>query len=295
MIINYINSTLKQLWKNRFFTVVNLMSLSVAFFIAYIVLAYLLFQFSFDKNHEKRDQIFLVQSYLTDFQKSRMRTSYQLGESITQTFPEVQASTRYFHHFRAKVQHMDEDIRAYNFYAADENIFDFFNIPILHQSSAEGLLADRNNILLSQKISKRYFGEEDPIGKTITVKYNGEKHVFTVKAVFYDLPENSSFQPDYLVNINISLDALRLYNNEKDKNAIKTNWSRRDYYTYLLLNKEADGNHLEKKLKGFIAHRSDSVKNTELKLIPLATLYQDLFMEYEVIIILLILGCWWFL
>jgi len=290
MIKSYISTALRNLWKNQFFTSVNIIGLSVALFIAFNVLVFVLYQFSFDKQHIKRDRIFLAQSYLTEFQKTRFRTAYLVAQALKDDYPEIEEAMRYAQLRSIKIEYKDEYVRASNFYAADDNIFKVFSIPLIDDVDAANLLTDINSLLISERIAKNLFGEKNPIGKTVKVRIKGKERVLTVRAVFKNVPENSTFKPNYLCHIDLSLDGLGKYSSEKTAADIKNNWGRRDWYTFVLLADKGSEQVLSEKLSGFISSYAGVNIKTELQLHPFSSFYSDYYISYDILYMLIVLG-----
>lgn len=290
MIRSYISIALHNLWKNRFFTSVNIIGLSVALFIAFNVLVYVLYQFSFDKQHDKRNRIFLVQSYLKEFQVTEFGTAYPVAQALKNDFPEIENVTRYNNVWRTKVELNNEYIKARNFFAVDDNIFDVFSIPLVGRINAKGLLSEKNSLLISEKIAAKFFGDKNPIGESIKAQINDEQIVFTIKAVFKDVPVNSTFRPDYLSNIDVSFDGLNKYSPDESKSDMKASWNRRNWRTYVLLDKNHNSQDLSDKLDGFILRNGGENIKTELRLHSFANLHNDYYISYDILIILIVLG-----
>lgn len=290
MILNYILSAFKHLWKNRFFTGVNLIGLSVALFIAYNALVYLLFQFSFNQHHEKIDRIYLVESYLTDFQMSRSRVAYKVAQALSDEFPGIATTTKYSLLQRTKVEHNKEIFSANEFYAVDVNIFDVFSIPLVTKLDTKEILADKSAILISEEMAKKYFGDNNPVGESLKVNIKNGQLVFIVKAVFKDCPLNSTFRPSYMVNQENAFYFLEPYGDEKDKQDIMDNWARRDWFTYILLSPNANIDQLNSKLEGFLSRVVGKDLKIELQIHSYKELYIDYYIDYEVLYVLLILA-----
>ena len=290
IIKNYISIALRNLWKNRFFTAVNVIGLSVAFFIAFNVLVYLLYQFSFDKQHVNRDRVFLVQSYLEEFETLKFGTAYPVAQALTDDFPEIEQVTRYNYIWSAKIEFNNEYVRASNFFAADDNIFEVFTLPLVNNQNPKGLLSDINSLIISEKIAKTLFGNKNPVGESVKVQVKGNKTVFTITGVLKNTPTNSTFRPNYLANIDISLDGLNKYSSEESKTDMKESWYRRNWYTFILISAKSNHNNIKEKLPGLIErHGGENIK-TELRLHSYASMHNDYYISYETLYVLLVLG-----
>jgi len=290
IIRNYISVALHNLWKNRFFTAVNIVGLSVAFFIAFNVLAYLLYQFSFDKHHTKRDRVFLVQSYLKEFETLKHGTAYPVAQALKDDFPEIEQVTRYNYIWSVKIEFNNEYVRASNFFAADDNIFEVFTLPLVNQKNPNGLLKDKNSLVISEKIAKILFGDNNPVGKSVKTQIKGTNFVFTITGVLKNTPANSTFRPNYLANIDVSFDALNKYSPEENKTDMKESWNRRNWYTFILLSERSSPNNIQEKLPNFIERHGGKNVKTDIRLHSYASLHNDYYISYETLYVLLVLG-----
>ncbi|MGB8491889.1 MAG: ABC transporter permease [Bacteroidales bacterium] len=90
--------------------------------------------------------------------------------------------------------------------ATDSEVFDIFTLPLIESSSDQNLLDDPNSIVLSGELAKKIFRDKDPVGQEIAAIVNNEEHVFVVKAIFKDIPKNSTFRAQCLVNTRWSIE-----------------------------------------------------------------------------------------
>lgn len=290
MINNYIITALKQFWQNRVYTLIILLGWSVALFVAYNTLVFVLFQFSFDKQHEHRDRTYIIQTHLKDFQLSKFRTPYLLSDALKNEIPEIEKVTRYGLLYRAKLNLGEEVIRINNIFAADENIFDVFHLPMKNNRSPKGLLTQKNSILISEKMANKFFGDEEVIGKNLTIILEGKEFVFTITGVFQNTPHNSTFRPEFLTNIDASVNGVFVYSNEKTKEDIKENWGQRDWYTYIVLPKDHDAVATQNKLADLATKYLPEKAEIEWRLESLSSMHVDYYLDFTILYILLIMG-----
>ncbi|MBL7856602.1 MAG: ABC transporter permease [Cyclobacteriaceae bacterium] len=209
MLLNYLKLSLRLLTRNPFFTMINVVGLSVG-----IAVFFILWQFS---RHElKSDQqwkdwqriarigIFLEWSDDGKSWDSEIHgiTSPPIPVQIAVDFPELESYTRILdrHHFSNELSglatdiivsyensnHAEIKILEEKVVMADVNLFEFFSIPLLKGDAAH-VLKEGNAIVVSQAIAQKYFGQEEPLGKLVSI--NKQPHIVT--GVFQDLPSNT--------------------------------------------------------------------------------------------------------
>jgi len=290
MIRNYLKTAFTQFWRNRIYTLIILLGWSVALFVAYNALVYAVFQFSFDKQHDKRDRTFIVQTYLSDFQTSRFRTPFLLSDALKNDIPEIEEVCRYSRLYSAKVIKDEESIRIRNIYAVDESIFNVFHLPLQNKQSHKGLLQKKNSIILSEKMAHKFFGNKEVIGKNIKITLKGKEFVFDITGILQNTPYNSSFRPEFLTNIEVSADEVYKYSHEETVDDIKNNWGRRDHYTYVLLPQNFHLEDVQAKVTNLETKYLPEKANIEWNLRSFASLHQDYYLDFTTLYILIIIG-----
>lgn len=200
MFKNYLLLTLRNLGKNSFLVLINLVGLGLA--LAICITAYFNYKYNADFNtfHENYDNIYKI-SITKEIQGRQQEygiTTYILGEKVEQDIPQIKemvCTTRSYspvkrgeHIYRKSVNYVDD------------NFFDVFTLTMIKGS--QEALKDKGNILINDKLAAVYFGDEDPVGKIIFVfNDNNEETTFMVAGVFEALPLNSSFCFETLTHI----------------------------------------------------------------------------------------------
>lgn len=224
--------------KHKVFSFVNIIGLSVSMAVCLVITNYILFEKSYDLFHENNADIYRV-SYSRfidgEFQYSKAQVYPAVGEKLKESIPEVKEYTRIF-----DVTSQNEAVLSINveesqniftessIYAVDSSFLKIFTIP-LTSGDPETALYNPNGFLLSESIAKKFFGDEDPIGKTIHWKDMGE---WQVTGVFPDLPENSHMKFDILTSWMPPYGERSLWN-----------WD--GFYTYILLASGSDYSKIE--------------------------------------------------
>jgi putative ABC transport system permease protein len=236
MLKNNLRISLRFLNKNKLFTAINTLGLSIALAASFIILLYVINELSYDHCHNKHKRIYRILVNHTYSKNPFSSTPYVLATSLKEEFPQIEkiAWFTYFYN-NIKLKLNGEFIPIYPVIATDPDIFDIFTIPLIMGSSHENLLDDKNSIILSRKQAEKFFPGQNPVGKEIIGSINNEEYNFTVKAVFEDIPENSTLKANCFINIQWSID-------EENKtpgitNADK-NWNSCYGFTWILVSED---------------------------------------------------------
>ncbi|MCK4855557.1 MAG: ABC transporter permease, partial [Bacteroidales bacterium] len=193
MFANYLKVTLRNLARNLFFVIINIITLGLALSIA--IVAYLNHKYDadWDKSHVLANEIYKVNftREIQGRQQAYGASPIPVGNFIGENISGVEAVIRFTGTSSPLKLGLNNFSRSIGY--ADPGFMDLFTFPIV-KGSAEAF-KDRQNILIDETIASAYFGEEDPIGKIISIfNDQGEEFTYTVGAVFEDLPLNTSFQ-----------------------------------------------------------------------------------------------------
>ncbi len=205
MFTNYLKVTLRNLARNLLFVIINIIALGLALSIA--IVAYLNHKYDsdWDKSHVMAEEIYKVNftHEIQGRQQSYGATPIPVGNFIGENISGVEAVIRF--HGTSSPLKLGLNNFSRNIGYADPGFMDLFTFPIV-KGSAEAF-KDRQNILIDETIASAYFGEEDPVGKIMSIfNDNGEEFTYTVGAVFEDLPLNTSFQFRVLTQFDNYLD-----------------------------------------------------------------------------------------
>ena len=132
--------------------------------------------------------------------------------------------------------------------ATNSDIFDIFTLPLIYGSSEKNLLDDLNSIFLSHNQAEKLFPGQNPVGKEIVGSVNNEDQVFMIHGVFKDLPENSTFRAQCLVNSRWTLDPINKAFNITNADV---NWTMNFWITWVKLSKGCDIKAIENQFRAF--------------------------------------------
>lgn len=241
MIRNYLLLAIKHLRKQKAFSFINILGLTVGITCCFMIFLFILNELSYDSFHKNEKNIYRVVR-VGNNNGERREVPYlspPYGPALLNDYPDaVEAETRVMR---------DNDLISYNnvsfneknVYLADKNFFEFFNFPLTKGSPAT-VLKDPNSIVLTETSAKKYFGNHDPIGKIL--QFNKDQQL-KVTGVCKDVPVNSHLQFDMV----IPLELLRPMQPDWF-----TQWPNNGLFTYVQLNPSVDPKQLEKNFPAFM-------------------------------------------
>jgi len=221
MLKNYLKIALRHFKKNKLYSFVNLIGLTVGLVACMLIGIYVWNEVTYDRFHEKADRIakvYMEYQHAGTLNKTDV-TGTKVGPQFKRTFPQIASYVRTLKSslsLSSGLQTFEENRVLY----ADADFFHIFSFPLLQGNPATALDAP-HKIVLTSAAAKKYFGNEDPIGKTL--RLNGGNKAYEVTGITKEAPLNSQVQYDVLISFS-SLSAA--------KNEI---WNTANYQTYLLL------------------------------------------------------------
>ncbi len=262
MFRNYFKIAWRNLWKNKIFSLINVGGLAIGLGCSLLLIVYINFQLSFDKFHSKADRIVrVIMAYSVNGSsgKGNFTSAYVLPR-FKNTFPEIEDGVRILHEARI-VRYKQKTFNEKGFLFADPGFFKIFDFKLL-KGNASGVLANPYTLVLTESAAKKYFGNEDPIGRTML---EGEaKTPFTVSGISKDCPANSQIKFDIIT----SFAPIAALQNEKT-------YFNADYTTYLLLKNKNDIAALQRKIPGFMKNELRDQPGTmiDYELEPLTSIH----------------------
>ncbi|MBN1482275.1 ABC transporter permease [candidate division KSB1 bacterium] len=193
MFTNYLKIALRNLFKYRVYSFINIAGLALGMVCCILILLWVQDEISFDRFHEKKDRLYqLVNQY--DGQWSTT-SSWSLTTALTKDFPEIEKATRFNNRtFLVKYQ----DHTYYETFAfVDPDFLDMFSFPLQKGDPATALNVTES-VILTEKAAQKYFKDADPVGQIMRVNQNTN---LTVTGVLKNIPQNSSFQFDMLAPV----------------------------------------------------------------------------------------------
>ncbi len=201
MFKNYFLVALRNLRKQRLHAFINIFGLSVAVAISMLIFLFIRHEYSYDSFHEKSDHIVRLWRNLHHPAKGDLPSvfiPYVLGETLKESYSEVEYVVR-LATLNSTVRKGDAAFsEALHF--VSQQFFEVFSFPIM-KGDPNTALADRNAIVLTEEMASKYFGSSDPVGQRLLIRFPDGEHPMTVTAVASNVPQNSSIEFDFLLNI----------------------------------------------------------------------------------------------
>jgi putative ABC transport system permease protein len=265
MLTNYLKIAFRNLWKFRVYSGITIFGLALGLTCALLILLFVRFEWGFDKFHTHYKNTYRIITHREINNKNivSVNTPLLLANELVRSIPEVEAAVRFGRAWPGAFKFGDRQFQEPDFFVTDAAITDILDIRVVH-GDLRTMLSDRNLIAISTHVAKKYFGDHDPIGKTIAYTFE-ESHDFTVGAVFEPLPANSHVHLDFLSNV--------------EAVTSMADWSFDFLPTYVLLKKGATPETVDVKLKTLVDQYYPKDKKVELQLQPLSSIH--LYSHYE--------------
>jgi putative ABC transport system permease protein len=235
MFSNYLRSTLRFLKQNKLFAGINILGLSLALAVSFIILLFIINEYSYNQGYKNRKQIYRVLNHYLEFKTIQQGTPYVLASALKSDFPQVEQAVRIRSMRGFSLKLNNEFIPVYWAMATDSGIFDIFGIHLTGLTG--GILDEPNSIVLSEKLAEKFFPGQNPVGREIAGMANNQEQLFVVKDVYDDIPVNSSLQADCFVSSKWTLEPI---NQAFRINNAEVNWDMDFWTTWVLLKKGTD-------------------------------------------------------
>jgi putative ABC transport system permease protein len=244
MFHNYLKIALRNIKRNKGLAFINIAGLAIGMACCLLIVLYIQFELSFDKYHDKADRIYLLKRHGTYGGKeltSQSNNALSAG-LMKKDFPEVEDTVRIGLMPDPSVQYKEKKFYVDRALFADDSFFEIFTYPMTKGDPRSALNAPFS-VVLTEEIADKYFGNENPIGKSL--RFNN-KEIFTVTGVMENVPRNSHLLFDMLCSFQT------LYSQHPKGHPFLNDFISNVYWTYILLQKDADPEMLENKFPEFI-------------------------------------------
>lgn len=256
---SYLKIGWRNLLKKKGYSTINICGLALGIACCLLIFMYVDYERSFDNYHAKGDRIYRVIHGSKDEKESTASywvwSNAPIGPALHDNFPEIDKVLQFSGRSDILLTHGETSFQEEGVFFMDSTVFDVFSWKLL-KGNPKTALAAPFTIVLTESTAKKYFGNEDPIGKSLKGSDSpGRSNAgdYLVTGVMEDVPANSHFRFTAL----LSLSTFR-----KSIPEVFTNWGYADFYTYFLVNDHFDRAKFEAKVPDFIARQ---MKNPESK------------------------------
>ncbi len=269
MIGNYWNSAYRNLMKRKKFSFINIFGLAIGMASALLILTYVAFEFSFDRMHTKCNRIYRVQSafyegdVLTDYWAG---SSFGYGSAMKENLAGIEDYTRVVSLFQPEqiVKYGELTQREGQIVYAEPSFFRLFDFELI-KGDKSTCLAMPGQVIITERIARKFFKDEDPIGKILSFTGSYENVSCEVTGVMKEMPSNSHVHYNFL----ISYSSLPQYMHDY--------WYKHEVYTYVILDSPERKIEIEEKFP-VMAEKyktEEALKNKTwgISLVPLADIH----------------------
>jgi putative ABC transport system permease protein len=243
MLFNYFRIAFRSLLRSKIHTFINVAGLALGIASVFLITLYIRHELNYDRFHDHAEDLYRIAWEGTHPQT---RTPHPMAQAMVADFPEVESAvslsplwaaglTRETHSFRNPASDVRYDEK--NILSVDTTFFQVFTFPLI-QGDPKTVLKSPKSLLISESMARKYFGNENPVGKQLSV--DSDVYMVEVSGVFKDVPEQSHVHFDFLVS----------YVREKsfDPDADYYSWRDFGHYNYIRLKPGTDAKKLEAKL-----------------------------------------------
>jgi putative ABC transport system permease protein len=238
----YFLVAIRNLIHQRVSSFVNIMGLAIGMTAFILIIQYVRFELSYDDFHAKGERIFRVQQ--DRYNKGVITTQWAagasaVGQALYENFPEVENFTR-FQIWGGVFSLGEKKFREEKIYIADTSFFQVFSYNLMDGDPVTSL-DDPLEMVISESMARKYFGDENPVGKSL--RFNGNVEIM-ITGIFGDVPKNSHLKPDFVV----SWATMVQFQGPE----INTAWQWDAFFNYLLLSPGTDYKEFESKIPAYI-------------------------------------------
>jgi len=246
---NFFTVALRNISKNKVFTLINVSGLAIGLASSILILLFIMKEVSYDRYHEHSERIhrMYIDGIMSEQSFRGAWTSMIMAPTFTEEIPEIEKYVR-FDVFNQRLIWYDGDKHMEDhFLFADSTLFDIFSIKFLRGDPSTALTRP-NTVVLTEEKAKLYFGDRDPLG--LPLRVNRDSNYYYVTGVIESFPENSHFFADFIA----SMETIDWEEN--------TTWFQNSIFSYLLLQPGADPKHVEEKMAEVMArHVSGEIES----------------------------------
>ncbi|HTM91390.1 MAG TPA: ABC transporter permease, partial [Flavisolibacter sp.] len=239
MLKNFFKVALRNLWKNKGFSAINIIGLATGLATCLLILLYVLDELSYDRYNKNAERIYRVDNEIK-FGENYFDLSVApalMGPTMIKELPAIEKMTRLRWYGGFLVKKGTENLKEGRVGYADSTLFDVFTLPML-AGDPKMALKDPHSLVITETIAKKYFNRVDVVGRNLLINDTGN---YKITGVIKDIPPQSHFYFDFFVPLCESPDSR------------SDNWLSNNYSTYVLLKKNTDVALFQKEVNKLLA------------------------------------------
>ena len=257
MFKNELKIATRFLLKFKTYSFINILSLALGLACCILILLFVQHEWSYDRFHDKGERLFrliTVQKAPDGSLKKVAIQPFPIRDVLLQEYPEIEHVARFIGEPRAIVRYNEHIFEEYLWFS-DSDVLQMFTFPLI-AGNPRTAMQNPNALVISQTVAKKYFGTENPLGKTVTIRMSEQNYEFAVTGVMADIPENSSIRFDFLI-------PFSGYPHLKSPHFV-ANWNSSQTRVYVALAENADAADLENKFPALVdKHLGERVTHSQ--------------------------------
>jgi putative ABC transport system permease protein len=199
MLKHYFKIAFRNLWRQKGYSLINLIGLSISLTTCLLIFLYVQDELSFDDHWKDSENIYRLENRWTapDLDEQWATTKGDFIFKITENYPEVESAVK-INRLEIVIQTNNESFSEKNGFCVDSLFFDVFDFDFLY-GDKETACVDPNSIILTESMAKKYFSDDNPLNQELQFLLWGNQFVSKVSAVVEDVPLNSHFHFDFVI------------------------------------------------------------------------------------------------
>jgi putative ABC transport system permease protein len=270
MLRSYVKTSWRNLLRYKVYSAINLFGLAIGIACTLLIFLWIQDELSYDRFHENSDRIYrVIGESQSDGKINRVAiTPAPLASALTNDFPEiVKAATISYNAYFIRYQNKRFHERVF---FSDPEFFDIFTLPLI-KGDSKTALKEPYTIVISENASKKYFGDDDPLGETLTLD---KRYASKITGVFKDIPKNSHLRFDFLASF------------KSYKSRYMDQWGVSNFHTYILTSEEFSHERFQNLIPDFVekyrGSESRYVYKSKYLLQPLTSIHLHSHLQGEI-------------
>ncbi|MFC2112443.1 ABC transporter permease [Bacteroidota bacterium] len=239
MLFNYLLIAIRNLFKQKAYTLINVSGMAIGITCSIFIILFVNHELSYDRFHTQSENIYRVgvSGKFSGNEFDQAVTAQPMAQALISDYPEVKNVVRLREYGDWLVTYGDNKFHEENMLFADSTFFKIFDFRLI-KGDPESVLKEKRTIVLTESMARKYFGDEDPVGKML--KLETDTSLFRVTGLMEDVPGNSHIHFD-------AVGSLHTYARPEDEF-----WVSHNFYTYILTDGLAVKEALEVKFASMI-------------------------------------------
>lgn len=229
----------RNLYKQKGYFILNVLGLAIGLTSFIFISLYVYNEMNYDKFHSNYENIYRVKvvGQMSGQELNQAITASPMARALLDDIAEVEQAVRIGKFGEWHIRYQEKTFNEGNLLFADSSFFKVFDFKLL-EGNPDDILTEPRSIIMSETYAKKYFGDDDPIGKTLAIE--SDTVFYTVKGIVEDAPENSHFHYDMIASL------VTLANSRSEE------WISHNHYTYILVRDGTNPEVIEQKMELFV-------------------------------------------